>query len=495
MKTLFRLLLITIVLALGLLPLAAQEASAYVRAGHFAEDAPAVDVYVNETLVAENLSYGEVSVWTAVPVGTVSVAVVATGEALEDAVSTLRDVILEEGDFVTVSAIGLLDENTFRLQPAFEDYQTPIATGVTRLTLFHAIRDMTGVDLVRNGQTVLLSTVTYPDLALGNDGASSVEAAAGTYNFTITGAGRINAVLTEVNELELPAGAYVSIFVYGELDAEEITVEVVTAEDVEAVTSGETLMDETDTTPEEPTSTEEPADTDTDTSETDVSAREAEFVYTDGDAAYIRAAHMVEDAPAVDVYFDGLLTGVQSLEFTDVTDWSAIPAGTYDIAIVPAGEAVESAVLTLEEVEFLADSFTTLTALGALEDNTFGVQAAIEDYATPIEAGATRLTLFHAIRDMTGVDLVRNGQTVLLSTVTFPDPALGNDGAASVEAAIGTYDFTITGAGRINAVLLEIPEVELPAGAYVSIFVYGTLDDENYVIKTVTADEIEALTE
>ncbi|MCU0496301.1 MAG: DUF4397 domain-containing protein [Anaerolineae bacterium] len=493
MKILFRLVLIAIVLTLGLLPLAAQEDSAYVRAGHFAADAPAVDVYVNETLVVENLSYGEVSVWIAVPVGTVNVAVVATGDPLEDAVSTLRDVILEADNFVTVSAIGLLDENTFRLQPAFEDYQTPIESGVTRLTLFHAIRGMTGVDLVRNGQVALLSTVTYPDLALGNDGAASVEAASGIYDFTITGAGRINAVLAEVPELELPAGAYVSIFVYGELDAEEITVEVVTAEDVEAVMSGEMLTDDTDTTPDEPTATEEPADTDT--ADTDVPAREAEFVYTDGDAAYIRAAHMVEDAPSVDVYFDGLLTGVQSLEFTDVTDWSAIPAGTYDVAIVPAGESVDSAVLTLNDVEFLADSFTTLTALGALEDDTFRVQAAIEDYATPIEAGATRLTLFHAIRDMSGVDLVRNGQTVLLSTVTFPDPALGNDGAASVEAAIGTYNFTITGAGRINAVLLEIPEVELPAGAYVSIFVYGTLDDENYVIKTVTADDIEALTE
>lgn len=480
MSKMIRFVLLFVLLLTGILPAAAQtETGAFVRAGHFIADAPAVDVYVNDQLVVENLSYGNVSVWMAAPSGTVTASITETGT--QNVLATVEEVILEEGGFATLSAVGTSVEPF--LQPVLEDYETPIQEGESRVTLFHAMSGMTGIDLVRDG-VVLISTVAYP--GQGNDGSAAWESAAGVYDVTVTGAGRSNAVLIDLPELELPSQGFISVFAFGTLQAPEHLVEVVTAEDLETLMSGGTLTDEMDSETADPDETAEPDAAATEEGSAAVPPVDAEFVYTEGDAAFVRAAHFAPDAPAVSLFFNNQLSEIQGIEYTDVTDWVKIPAGTYAVSVVPSGGLADEAVVIVEEVVFEADSFTTLSALGMLEDESLFVQPAVENYAA-IEPGEARVSLFHAIPDMSGIDLVREG-VVIISTVDYPDS--NSDGMASWEVAAGNFNFAVTAAGRTNAVLFELPEMDIHPESFTSIFAYGTLEAPQYVIKVVDAADV-----
>lgn len=469
MRTRILLFIVLCLTVLGVLPAAAQD-YAFVRVGHFAGDAPAVDVYLNGQLTTvQGLTLGDVTPWMAVPAGSYSAAITVGGAALDTAIATVDGVDLAAGTWATISAVGSLGEDTLTLQPAVEDYDTPIEDGISRVSVFHAIEGMSGIDLVRNGAS-MIDTIAFPNAALGNDGSASVELLAETTNLAISAAGRPEAVIVSIPEVVLLEKGYVSIFVYGTLQAPLYSIQTVTPAEATLVTTGNTLTTETFVV--DPATVEQAAP-------------------IVGGVAFVRVGHFGSDAPNVDVYLDGTLTSVTDLAYGSVTDWMPVPAGEHTVEVTVTGAPVENAVMALD-VELNADSWTTISAVGTLGADTLTLQPATEDYKTVIDTGVTRVSVFHAITDMSGVDLVRNGVS-LLDTVTFPDVNLGNDGMGSVEVAAGTVDFAITGAGRADAVITSLPGLVLEPNSYVAIFVYGTLDAPLTTVKVITEAEVNLL--
>jgi|GEM_PF-1200960 len=471
MRTRIVLFLALCLTLIGVLPTAAQSSYAFVRIGHFAGDTPAVDVYLNGQLTTvQGLTLGDVTPWIAVPSGSYTAAITIAGSPLDTAIATVEGVVLDAGKWATISAVGSLTEDSLSLQPTFEDYNTTIDAGISRVTVFHAIEGMSGIDLLRKG-TPMLSTIAYPNPALNNDGASSVDLLAETVDFQIAAAGRPDAVIVDVPEVVLLEKGYVSIFAYGTLQAPLYSIQTVTAAEATLVTTGNVLTTETFIV--DPATVVAP-------------------VATDGGVAFIRVGHFGSDAPNVDVYLDGELTDVTDLAYGSVTDWMAVPAGDHTVDVTVTGSTPDKAVITLEDVTLKADSWTTLSVVGTLGADTLTVQPAVEDYKTVIAAGVTRVSVYHAITDMSGISLIRNGVS-LLDTVAFPQPALGNDGLGSVEVASGIVNFGIAAAGRPDAIITTIPALELPANAYVSIFAYGTLNAPLYVVKVITEAEVNLL--
>lgn len=465
-------LLILMLAILAVVPAAAQSEFAFIRVGHFVSDGPVVDVYVDgELSAAEGLAFGDVSPWMAVPAGTDGVAVTVQGQTVDTAIASVAGLELAAGTWVTVSVIGTLADDTLALQPAFEDYRTAVKDGTARVTLFHAMNGMSGVDLVRGG-TSMIDTVAFPNPERNSDGAASVDLLAGTVDFAITGATNNSAVIVNIPETELPDGGFTSLFIYGTLNEPLYSVQVVTPEEVTLVGTGSALT--------------------TETFVFDPEAADGGPVFAEGTVAFIRAGHFGADAPAVDVYLDDEATSITALEFGTVTDWIAVPAGEYTVNVTTEGGTPDKAVISLEGLELAPDSWTTLSAVGSLGADTLTLQAAVEDYKTAIEAGKTRISVFHAMEGMSGVDLVRAGVS-LLDTVAYPNPARGNDGQASVDAASGTVDLAITAAGRADAVIAALPAVELVPQGYVAIFVYGTLDAPLSVVVPVTAADVTLL--
>jgi hypothetical protein len=93
-------------IAAAITPLAAHEDTAHVRFGHFAADAPNIDVFVNGDAVLEDFAAASVSDFLEFEPGTLTVAIAPTGEGMEQAIIGPEEVAVEAEHNYSVSVIG-----------------------------------------------------------------------------------------------------------------------------------------------------------------------------------------------------------------------------------------------------------------------------------------------------------------------------------------------------------------------------------------------------
>ncbi|MFW5748647.1 MAG: DUF4397 domain-containing protein, partial [Chloroflexota bacterium] len=62
------------------------------------------------------------------------------------------------------------------------------------------------------------------------------------------------------------------------------------------------------------------------------------------DTTNIRVGHFSPDTPAVDVYVNGE-AAITDLAYGTLTDFIELPAGSYEIAVAPAGTSIEDAAI------------------------------------------------------------------------------------------------------------------------------------------------------
>lgn len=158
-------------------------------------------------------------------------------------------------------------------------------------------------------------------------------------------------------------------------------------------------------------------------------------------AAEIRVLHSAPDVPAVTVYVNGQ-AAVPSLAPLEATDYLELPAGTYQVAVAPAGQPESAAVLrtslTLEDGKRY-----TGYATGLLADGSVRLGATEDAWRAPFARSSLRV--WHNSPDAPAVDVIVNGQTAL-SSVTY--------GAISryLPLPAGQYDVRINVAGTTTAV-------------------------------------------
>ncbi|WP_090383256.1 DUF4397 domain-containing protein [Natronobacterium texcoconense] len=210
-----------------------------------------------------------------------------------------------------------------------EDDEKPVApVDAAFVRVAHFSPDAPNVDVYVDGAPVL------EDFAYGEI-SPYLELEPGTYTVAITAAGDPDAVVFE-DEVAVEA-AYYTVAAIGELEAETFRPEI--------------LVD-ADPLPE------------------------------DGeDAAFVRAAHFSPDAPAVDIWADDAPL-VENVSFEDVSEYLAVPAGSYTLSIRPAGDP-ETDVATFD-VDLDAGGVYTGYAIGYLEppedvtDRDFTVELAVD---------------------------------------------------------------------------------------------------------------------
>ncbi|MCL4252854.1 MAG: DUF4397 domain-containing protein, partial [Anaerolineae bacterium] len=188
----------------------------------------------------------------------------------------------------------------------FEDDFTATAVGVSRFQVIHAIADAPEVDVVAEGQTVV-SGLGY--------GASSgrFDIPAEVYNIAVSlGDGTV--VFPET-PYSLISNTTQVLLLYGSAALPEATL-------ISAPTSGE------------------------------------------GDAGFVRFAHTVADAPAVDIFANDTKIA-PALEFGDVTQHIALPLGEYavEIRLTEDGTSVFTG-----DVVVLAGSASTVVAQGTASE-------------------------------------------------------------------------------------------------------------------------------
>lgn len=203
----------------------------------------------------------------------------------------------------------------------------------------------------------------------------------------------------------------------------------------------------------------------------DEAAPEAEPVAEE--MVHIRVAHFSPDTPAVDVYVNGELSAVQGLEFPSITEWIALPAGSYNLAVSPAGTSLDDAAIGPADFDLPAGAWLTIAAVGSLEAGTLAPAILAEDFS-PIAEGNTRVTVFHAIEGAPAVDVLSNG-TAVVTQLGFPGTLGDNDGAFTIDGPAGAYDIAVNATGTSTAIL-DLPGTQFDAGINYLVAAVGTAD-------------------
>lgn len=182
-------LLLGMVLALvTILPLTtvAQEAPAQVRVMHASPDAPAVDVFVDGTLILQNVPFFALSGALSVPGGVYRIQVAPAGAGPGAAVIDAT-VQLDGGKAYTVAAVN----RVARIEPLLlEDITEVPPAGQARVRILHAAPDAPAVDIkLADTDAVVLANVPFK-------AAAYLDVPAGSYTFDITPAGSSTVVFT-----------------------------------------------------------------------------------------------------------------------------------------------------------------------------------------------------------------------------------------------------------------------------------------------------------
>jgi hypothetical protein len=372
-----------------------------VRVIHASPDAPNVDVRVNGAVAIPNLAFNSFAGYVSLPVGTYDVEVVPAG-ATEPVVIDASLSLAADTSY-SVYAVGTLAT----IQPlVVVDDRSPVLSGA-RVRFVHASPDAPAVDIAVAGGPVLFSNVSFTEVENG------LTVPAGTYDLEVRLAGTSTVVLP-LPDIELEEGfAYTA---------------VATGLAFGSPALGALLL-------------------------TDVVA-----------PAEVRVIHASPDAPAVDILVNGAVA-IPSLAFREATDYVALPEGSYDIGVVPAGlskPVVIDATLALEGgTDYTVLAINTLAEIEPL--------VLVDDRSLP--GNGSRVRFVHGSPDAPAVDIALAGGPVLIPNTSF------GTAAAPITVPAGTYNLEVRLAGT-SVVVLPLPGIKLDVNTAYTVlangFAFGT---------------------
>ena len=193
------------------------------------------------------------------------------------------------------------------------------------------------------------------------------------------------------------------------------------------------------------------------------------------DNASVAILHAVPDA-TVDVYVDGkaLLT---DFEPGTLTDPQSLPAGSYDLKVVKAGDGADGdAIVEANNVDVPGGANITVVA-HLDEDGDAALTPFVNDTDT-LEAGEARVTARHTAA-APEVD-VRAGGEPVFSGLSNPDEDSAVVDAGSIEADVvlaGTDDVAIGPA-----------DVNLEEGTSTIVYAWGSAEDDNLELAVQVID-------
>ena len=182
--------------------------------------------------------------------------------------------------------------------------------------------------------------------------------------------------------------------------------------------------------------------------------------------ARVRVVHASPDAPAVDVLVNGT-PAFTNIEFTNVSDYASLPAGTYHVQVVPAGKTTPVVIDTMLTLSPRTDY--TVMAIGKLASIH---PLVLVDDNSPVPVGMVRVRFVHASPDAPNVDIAVHNGPVLFSNITFGQ----NGGYITVPR--GTYPLEVRLAGT-NTVVLSLGDFTLRGGSTYSVFAMGLVADHS----------------
>jgi hypothetical protein len=191
---------------------------ACVRLTHAAPDSAGTDVYINDSLVAQNLEYGSATEFVAVPAGEGRVfKVTATSAPIEEAIIE-ADLTLDAGQAYEVLVTGNPDD--LQLTVTGVDLR-PVPEGQARLGVIHVSPDTGSIDLSFAEGPTLFEGIEYRGVS------EYIAVDEGTYALQVHPAEDQMVILE--SELEVEAGTVYDVVAVGRTDTQTVELLVLTA--------------------------------------------------------------------------------------------------------------------------------------------------------------------------------------------------------------------------------------------------------------------------
>ncbi|NLX11536.1 MAG: DUF4397 domain-containing protein [Chloroflexi bacterium] len=191
-------------------PINSPAEAARVRVAHGSPDAPSVDVYANDLLIAPALDLGEITGHIPLPAGDYTFGLRPAGSPPSEAAVVTADVTLEAATpAITVVALGELSDQSLALE-VFPDDVAGVTPEQARIAVVNAVPGSTAtVSLTDPSGTALAS-----DLGVGAQ-SDPVDVAAGEYMVSVNIQGIEEPVDVLVPAQIYNGGMYYSMLVYG----------------------------------------------------------------------------------------------------------------------------------------------------------------------------------------------------------------------------------------------------------------------------------------
>lgn len=374
----------------------AQDAGARVRFVHVIPAASAFDVYTDGQLTVSGLDFGQASSYINISAGEHQVAVTPAGLT-----TTLwqQPITVAAGTATTFIASST-DPLTFT---PFDDDQTALPVGKTRLLIIHA---------VANGPTVDVMLSRGDRIATGLEYGKSI----GTFDLPslvyelgfVPAGGNLDKAIIPAQSYALNSGTRYMMVVYG------------------TPTSPSVLLLSTPNT-------------------------------AASSSGFVRVAHTVAGAPAVDVYLDDTLV-VPSLEFGKVTEHMPVDAGAHTVSLRPAGGTTD-----LVKADLTVEAGKAVTAVALGTPDKLQVQAFPDDMSG-VAADKAVVSLMNTIPDSTNLSVKLADGTSLGDNVAFG--AAGS--AVNLTPADVPLSMTLTLGGQTGT--LNLPAQKFYGGVYYDAF-------------------------
>jgi len=167
--------------------------TSYVRVLHASPDAPGVDVYLNNALIARNLTYQNFTEYLPLMEGRYNVKVFATGTTSNPVIDTVVN-IMPDSDY-TIAATGLLKD----IQPlVINDTSARISPNMSQVKFVHLVPDAPRVDVTLPDGKKLFKNIAFREVS------KKLLVDPGKYTIQVRVAGTDNIVLTVPNVMLKP---------------------------------------------------------------------------------------------------------------------------------------------------------------------------------------------------------------------------------------------------------------------------------------------------
>jgi len=177
--------------------------TSYARILHASPDAPGVDVYLNNTLIAQNLTYKNFTEYLPLMHGRYNVQVFATGTRSNPVIDTVIN-IMPNSDY-TIAATGFLKD----IQPlVINDTSYNIPSNMSQVKFVHLVPDAPKVDVTLPDGKKLFENIGFREVS------KKILVDPGRYTLQVRIAGTNDVVLTVPNVILNP-NKYYTVYAVG----------------------------------------------------------------------------------------------------------------------------------------------------------------------------------------------------------------------------------------------------------------------------------------